>query len=289
MAGRRSATTHGGRTSSLRSTADAGRATRGAAVLQGAPAMRRRGGESPSIPPARNDAATAPRWRTIACQWLAGVLIALAGTVAHADFVAPPRFVQWTCEFGGGPYRTGAGACGGWCGAYPMGVAPCQATLSGCFESNRPAFFDIGPVPTLPGNTYCNLTFDNPPPSPVCGDLGPGHGISTACSSPASCPPPLRRSALPPYTCSSPVLPKQPPGGCEAQGNPICPQSGNKHQVEADYRGPGSFPLEFRRYYNGAYQYAIADGNYWRHTYSRSIETSASLTAGNATGPGATA
>ena len=57
-------------------------------------------------------------------------------------------------------------------------------------------------------------------------------------------------------------------------GNPLNPETGNKHQEETDYTGTGPVPLEFRRIYNSGTQYftrAVPLGNYWRTTYSRWI------------------
>ncbi|HZR03991.1 MAG TPA: DUF6531 domain-containing protein [Burkholderiales bacterium] len=63
--------------------------------------------------------------------------------------------------------------------------------------------------------------------------------------------------------------------GSNCQGNPINSGTGNKFQVEVDYKADGAFPLTFTRTYNstdipGTNEFYVMGAN-WRHTYLRSI------------------
>lgn len=60
-------------------------------------------------------------------------------------------------------------------------------------------------------------------------------------------------------------------------GNPINIGTGNKYQLETDYQGSGDFPLVYERFYNSdisTVSDGFGSGNGWRHSYSRSIDTS---------------
>jgi YD repeat-containing protein len=86
-------------------------------------------------------------------------------------------------------------------------------------------------------------------------------------------------------------------GGCGAIPtlivNPVNAATGNKVQVERDYRGAGPFPLRYERYYNGLptsgnylnYSGLTTLGYNWRSTYDRRIEliTSDTLTSARVT------
>ena len=61
------------------------------------------------------------------------------------------------------------------------------------------------------------------------------------------------------------------PGGCVGKANPVNMATGNKFQVETDYRGAGMSPLEFVRTYNRLVPANVSLGPKWRHTYERWI------------------
>ncbi len=61
---------------------------------------------------------------------------------------------------------------------------------------------------------------------------------------------------------------------CPDCGNPIAIASGNKFQIESDYRSSGNSPLGFTRYYNSIRLTGAANPTYrWRNTYQRRIIT----------------
>ena len=53
---------------------------------------------------------------------------------------------------------------------------------------------------------------------------------------------------------------------CPTCGNPITPGTGNKFQQEVDYRGSGSYPLTFIRYYNSQQRVNNRDQGYYSYT-----------------------
>ena len=60
---------------------------------------------------------------------------------------------------------------------------------------------------------------------------------------------------------------------CPAVGNPVNPVTGNKHEVELDYRGAGPYPLVFRRFYSSQLSRESASlRDHWRHSFQRSVE-----------------
>jgi RHS repeat-associated protein len=65
-----------------------------------------------------------------------------------------------------------------------------------------------------------------------------------------------------------------PPLACNGS-NPVNGATGNKYQAETDYAAPGRLPLEFKRYYNSAYNDLRALGPRWRHSYDRQLTLSA--------------
>ncbi|MBT2747150.1 MULTISPECIES: RHS repeat-associated core domain-containing protein [unclassified Lysobacter] len=67
------------------------------------------------------------------------------------------------------------------------------------------------------------------------------------------------------------------------QGNPINVGAGNKVQIEEDYLGSGTFPLEFKRTYNSLYIPNVSSfGNRWSGTYDRQIFFRPGLSAATA-------
>jgi YD repeat-containing protein len=61
-------------------------------------------------------------------------------------------------------------------------------------------------------------------------------------------------------------LPRDPLGGpTTCEGNPVNSATGNKFEDEADYVGPGAFPLRFTRYYNG-------ETGLWSTSYSAHVD-----------------
>lgn len=70
--------------------------------------------------------------------------------------------------------------------------------------------------------------------------------------------------------CGPPKCTDECCGSCPNGSNPIHTASGNKHQVETDFVGAGSFPLRFVRTYdsNRAYENSVAPmGAGWTHSY----------------------
>ncbi len=69
-----------------------------------------------------------------------------------------------------------------------------------------------------------------------------------------------------------PEEPVSPEAKC-GEGNPCIPSSGNKYQVETDYKSSLTHGIEFRRYYNsqGANKTGMNVAFGWRHTYSRGV------------------
>ena len=63
---------------------------------------------------------------------------------------------------------------------------------------------------------------------------------------------------------------------CPNGTNPINAGTGNKYQMETDYRGSGPFPLVFRRHYNSRIgeREATRLGLHWRSDFDRSIQPS---------------
>lgn len=72
------------------------------------------------------------------------------------------------------------------------------------------------------------------------------------------------------------------PKDCDSQtGNPVNVATGNKFQVERDYRGSGAFPLEYTRYYNSLAQIysqpaptgpaIFRNTPNWQGTYDRAV------------------
>ena len=77
--------------------------------------------------------------------------------------------------------------------------------------------------------------------------------------------------------CSPPNPLRTPGPSCSKAGNPIDLATGNKYQVETDYRSADGL-LEFSRHYNSlleqppvATPYVSALGSHWRSTYDRAI------------------
>jgi len=69
-----------------------------------------------------------------------------------------------------------------------------------------------------------------------------------------------------------------PPPLCSSAGNPINIGTGNKYQPETDYQGAGDFPLVFERTYNSdaaTVSERLGTGSGWRHSYERSIASTA--------------
>lgn len=59
------------------------------------------------------------------------------------------------------------------------------------------------------------------------------------------------------------------------QGNPINTGVGNKVQIEVDYAGVGSFPLDFKRVYNSLYSpYFSSFGGRWSGNYDKAVMAS---------------
>lgn len=59
---------------------------------------------------------------------------------------------------------------------------------------------------------------------------------------------------------------------CSTAGDPITLGTGNKYQIETDYRGSGPMPLDFTRIYNAlSTPGSHLIGAQWRHEYSRSV------------------
>jgi YD repeat-containing protein len=79
--------------------------------------------------------------------------------------------------------------------------------------------------------------------------------------------PPLRADA--PKNTGKPECPA---------GNPCNPATGNKYQVEVDYRGSGAFPLHLQRYYNSQLMRFTNVGQRWRHNFSAALVPGASST-----------
>ncbi len=76
---------------------------------------------------------------------------------------------------------------------------------------------------------------------------------------------------------------------CPSCGNnPINPAFGNEFKEEVDFVGLGSFPLEFRRYYNSDPVVLLREGKplgtLWRHNYSRSVALISGRTSGYSAG-----
>jgi RHS repeat-associated protein len=61
-------------------------------------------------------------------------------------------------------------------------------------------------------------------------------------------------------------------GNCNGVGNPCNPATGNKYQVESDYRGNGSLP--FTRYYNSQFPADAGMGFGWTSTVHKRLEVS---------------
>lgn len=79
--------------------------------------------------------------------------------------------------------------------------------------------------------------------------------------------------------CLSPLNPKNKGCNCPEDrkpmaGNPINVAMGNKFQVETDYTGMGSYPLEFKRYYNSMGSVDSGMGIVWSHSYGASLSVS---------------
>ena len=55
--------------------------------------------------------------------------------------------------------------------------------------------------------------------------------------------------------------------GPSCRGNPIYVATGEKFQIETDYRGKGPFPLVFQRSYNSQSSSTTSLGLHWRHNY----------------------
>jgi len=67
--------------------------------------------------------------------------------------------------------------------------------------------------------------------------------------------------------------PAKEPKACPAVGNPVNPITGNKHQVELDYRGAAPYPLVFRRFYSSQRSSESASlRDHWRHSFQRRVE-----------------
>jgi len=60
---------------------------------------------------------------------------------------------------------------------------------------------------------------------------------------------------------------------CPDCGNPVNPATGNKYQAEVDYRGTGSQPLTFERWYNSFSGSSTGLGTGWRHSFSRKLRS----------------
>lgn len=129
-----------------------------------------------------------------------------------------------------------------------------------------------------PSSSSCGYYFA-PPSSFIV------HAHSISCSS--SCPrgyilsigecipysETFRRSSLGSPCPPSPFRPETP---CLLmEGNPINVSSGNKYQVETDFTGGGSRPLQFKRYYNSSSLTVDSRmGKRWRHSFDKAIVAS---------------
>lgn len=108
---------------------------------------------------------------------------------------------------------------------------------------------------------------------------GPWNNYGCAGTPPPQCPQ-TPQNETPFYLAANNTICTRPgysPGGngppnC-CSGNPINTASGNKYQVEPDYRGAAATPIEFARTYNSSTNVSESTlGPQWRHTYDRSIE-----------------
>jgi len=59
--------------------------------------------------------------------------------------------------------------------------------------------------------------------------------------------------------------------GCPATSNPVIIGTGNKRQVELDYRSGSLFPLLFQRTYNSLSAFDGRSGRKWKHNYDRRV------------------
>ncbi len=104
---------------------------------------------------------------------------------------------------------------------------------------------------------------------------------SLCVNAPACVAPQKRNSTTGKCESSVAIIPlkntgKPPLGSCA--GNPINIGTGNKYQPETDYQGAGDFPLVFQRTYNSdasTISERLGTGSGWRHTYERSIISTA--------------
>jgi YD repeat-containing protein len=77
--------------------------------------------------------------------------------------------------------------------------------------------------------------------------------------------------------CEAPAVnePKSngtPDEGMPCVANPINPGTGNKYQIETDYRGATPFALTFQRFYNSdSSVVSTTIGEHWRHYYDRTV------------------
>lgn len=215
--------------------------------------------------------------------WLSAIhtlLVALGAAMGNSDVRAQTSPQGWMCLA-----STPGFYCGGGTPRGPFGGA-----ISGChwmadFWLEQSVAYACDVVKSRDGFYSFKLDWHEVVMHYSCG-AGQTRGTNRCLSCPSGQVPQVDGTCAVPPVCKAPrdmstgpcTIPPATPEPDKELGEPACSEgnpcnlaNGNKYQHEADYVGPGPYPLRNERFYNSGPVEQGAFTNKWRNFYDRSV------------------